>query len=288
MSKNLTSVAVQEFDAEVKHAFQGGGKLREAVTLRTGVTGDSYKFTRMGKGLANQKASQADVTPMDIAHARQTATMANYNAPEYTDIFDQAEVNFDEKQELASCIAMALARREDQIIIDSMLSGVGLTYTASGSIDADTDISNGTTIAAGATGMTLTKLTQTSRWLNERGAPSGDRHMALGAEDVQELLELTEIGSSDYNSIKALVQGDIDTFMGFKMHMIETRKEGGLPTNIAYAWHKSAIGYAVGLDQMTEVNYVAQKTSWLCNGILKSAAVVREGAGVVEVNTDTA
>jgi hypothetical protein len=105
MSKNLTNAAVIEFDSEVKHEYQGMKTLRECVTVRTGVVGESYKFTRMGKGLANQKASQADVTPMDITHSRQMATLSNWNAPEYTDIFDQAEVNFDEKSELAQTIA---------------------------------------------------------------------------------------------------------------------------------------------------------------------------------------
>ena len=88
MSKYLTDAAVIEFDNEVKHEYQGMKTLRECVTIRTNVVGESYKFTRMGKGIANQKASQADVTPMDIGHARQTAVMSNWNAPEYTDIFD--------------------------------------------------------------------------------------------------------------------------------------------------------------------------------------------------------
>ena len=114
MSKFLSNAAVQEFDSEVKHEYQGTETLRECVTNRTGVVGDAYKFTRMGKGLANQKATQADVTPMDITHGRQTANLENWNAPEYTDIFDQAEVNFDEKSELATTIAKAIGRREDQ------------------------------------------------------------------------------------------------------------------------------------------------------------------------------
>ncbi len=68
MSKFLTQAAVIEFDSDVKHEFQGNAGLRSAVTLRTGVVGESYKFARMGKGMANQKASQADVTPMDVDH----------------------------------------------------------------------------------------------------------------------------------------------------------------------------------------------------------------------------
>ena len=62
MSKFLSNAAVQEFDSEVKHEYQGMGKLRNTVALRTNVTGDAYKFTRMGQGLANQKATQAEVS----------------------------------------------------------------------------------------------------------------------------------------------------------------------------------------------------------------------------------
>ena len=116
MSKNLTNAAVIDFDSEVKHEYQGMKTLRECVTQRTNVTGESYKFARMGKGLANQKATQADVTPMDSSYARQTATLQNWNAPEYSDIFDQAEVNFDEKTELAQAIAKAIGAELKEII----------------------------------------------------------------------------------------------------------------------------------------------------------------------------
>ena len=150
MSKNLTNAAVTEFDSEVKHEYQGMKTLRECITVRTGVVGEAYKFTRMGKGLANQKASQADVTPMDISHARQTANLENWNAPEYTDIFDQAEVNFDERSELAQTIAKAIGRREDQIIIDTM---AGVTFATTNDQDADTGFS-----ATVATNLTVKEL----------------------------------------------------------------------------------------------------------------------------------
>lgn len=276
MSKNLSNAAIQEFDSEVKHAYQQSGKLRDCVTTRTGVTGDAYKFTRMGKGLANQKATQADVTPMDIAHNRQTANMENWNAPEYTDIFDQAEVNFDEKQELAKTIANALARRIDQIIIDAFSA---VTYSTT-----PTSIDTGGSIAAGGTQFTVAKLREASKILTDRGVDEGDRYIAFTAEDRQNLLGEEEATSSDYNTIKALVNGQIDSFVGFKFKVIESRDEGGLPSNVAYAWHKSAMGLAVGMDVQTRIDWVAQKTSWLCNGMLKAGAVAREAAGIVEIN----
>ena len=136
MSKVLSSVAVTEFDSLVKHAYQNAGLLKGAVTVRNNVVGDTYKFRNMGKGLANQKSTSDLVTPMDISHDFAIATLSNWNAPEYTDMFDAQTVNFDEKQELASTIASSPGRRCDQLIIDAM--------------DAETT-SAGTVVAGGTT-----------------------------------------------------------------------------------------------------------------------------------------
>jgi hypothetical protein len=272
MSKNLTSGAQQQFDAEVKQAFQTAGSLRDTVTIRNNVVGDIYKFRKMGKGLANQKPSQADVTPMDVTHSLISCTLGNWNAPEYTDIFDQAEVNFDEKSELSATIAGALGRRLDQLIIDALAA----------------EASPAGTIAHGSTGMTLGKVITASKNLNDKGVPSGDRHIAVSADGLEDMLNLSTATSADYVSVKSLMSGDIDTYMGFKWHIIETRSEGGLPyassTWEGFAWHKSAIGMAIGIDIKTEVNYVAQKTSWLCNGVMKAGAVSRDGDGIVSVS----
>lgn len=277
MSKTLSSVAREEFDTEVKQAYQGTSNLRNTVTLRTGVVGGTYKFRSMGKGLANQKASQADVTPMDVSHSTQTATLADWNAPEYTDIFDQAEVNFDEQAELASCIAMAMVRREDQLIIDAA-AAASSTLTVANSVGGSN------------TNLNVAKLRRASKLLNQQGVPMGDRHILVSASGLDGMLGETEATSTDYNSVKALVQGEIDTFVGFKFHIIEDRDEGGLTIDgsldrTSFAYHKSAIGLAVALDMKTEVNYIPQKTSWLANGILKAGAVARDALGIVELTT---
>jgi len=270
MSKYLSDAAITEFDSEVKHAYQGSQTLRQTVTVRTGVKGEAYKFTKMGKGIANQKASQADVTPMDITHSRQTATMENWNAPEYTDIFDQAEVNFDERNELASTIAMALGRRDDQLVIDAAVNS-GTTKT----------------IAAGGVGLTLAKVTQASKKLNDDAVPGMDRTFVHSPAGLENLLNDSTVTNQDYNSVRLLMSGEINTFMGFTWKMIETRDEGGLPIagsdRTCLAYHKAALGLAVNLDAKTEVNYIAQKTSWLCNGIYKAGAVARDAEGIVTV-----
>ena len=272
MSSTLSSAAQQLFDSEVKHAFQTAGSLRNTVTSRNGVVADVYKFRKMGKGLANQKASSADVTPMGIQHSLISCTLENWNAPEYTDVFDAQEVNFDERQELATTIAGALGRRLDQLIIDALAA----------------EASPADTIADGGTGLTLAKLISASKALNDKGVPSSGRHIAVSAAGLEDLLGDSTITSADYNNIRALVMGDINTFMGFQFHTIETRSEGGLTLTLGvregFAWHESAVGLAIGMDIKTEVNYVPQKTSWLANGLMKAGAVSRDGDGVVSIS----
>jgi hypothetical protein len=271
MSKTLSSVAVTEFDSMVKHAYQGSSLLRPAVTVRNNVVGDTYKFRNMGKGLANQKSTSDLVTPMDVTHEFKTATLSNWNAPEYTDMFDAAEVNFDEKQELASTIANSLGRRCDQLVIDAM--DAESTYAA--------------TVAHGSAGLTMAKVIEAQVALRKQGVPNSELFAVVNADGLDGLLSDEKATSGDYQNVKALVNGEIDTLCGFKFVTVEDRAEGGLTvasnTVDSYFFHRSAVGLAIGIDMKTSVDWIADRTSWLCNGALKAGAVSRDGLGIVKV-----
>ena len=275
MSKQLSSVAVTEFDSMVKHAYQGMGLLKGSVTVRNNVVGDTYKFRRQGKGLANQKSTSDLVTPMDVSHEFKTATLTNWNAPEYTDIFDQADVNFDEKQELAMTIAGALGRRCDQLVIDAM--------------DASTPLT--TTVPAGAANLTMSKVIQAQVELRDQGVPNTDLFAVIEAEGLGGLLNDELATSTDYQNIKALVSGEINTLVGFRFIIIETRVEGGLTEAVVGAntivdswfYQRPAVGLAIGIDMKTEINWIAERTSWLSNGMLKAGSTVRDNGGLVKV-----
>ncbi len=273
MSKTLSSVAVTEFDSMVKQAYQGKGVLKPSVTMRNNVVADTYKFRKMGKGLANQKSTSDLVTPMDVSNSLATATLANWNAPEYTDIFDQAEVNFDEKQELAEVIAGALGRRSDQIIIDAM--------------DAGTPDATDITVA---TNLKVANLISAKVALKDQGVGDAELYFVATALGLGGLLNDELITSEDYASVKALVNGSINSFMGFTFNFIETRTEGGLTVaaNIvdSYAYHKASVGCAQGFENKTSIDWVPERTAWLSNGMLKAGAVVRDTGGYVKVQYD--
>ena len=270
MSQNLSSVAKEEFDTEVKHAYQGMKTLRDTVKFRGGVIGDKYDFRTMGKGLAHLRTgSSADVVPMNINYSLKVATLLDYEAPEYTDIYDAKTVNFDEVVELAQTIAGAMGRRDDQSIINAL----ALTTN---------------TIGAGTQPMNLATITAASKQLNKVEAPMSDRFFVITEGGLDNLLNDPVITSVDFNTVKLLMNGEIDTFMGFKFKIIGSgRVEGGLPlattVRSGFAYHKAAIGHAVGIDMATRVDYVPHKASWLSMGSWKAGSVAIDFEGIVEV-----
>lgn len=281
MSVNLSSVAVTQFDDMVKHAFQTAGLLRNTVTIRNGVVGDTYKFRKMGKGIATQRTvSSADVTPMDIAHSLITCSLTNWDADDYTDIFDKAEVNFDEVNELATTIAGALGRRLDQLIIDALGAATGIAGTV------------GTDIGGTGTGMNIDKILKAKKYLDAQGVGAGNRFMLVSAAGLEHLLGETKVTSSDYNTVKALVAGDINTFAGFNFKLIEERAEGGLGLSsglrTGFAYSMDAVGLAIGMDISTKVDWIAHKKSWLSAGQMKAGSVARDVLGIVKIQSTEA
>lgn len=276
MSKTLDVAAIAEFDAVVKHEYQGMGKLRPTVRVKTGVVGATHRFPKMGKGIATKRVPQTDVVPMNIQHTNATATLEDWNAAEFTDIFDQAKTNVDERRELAVTIAGAITRREDQLVIDALEA-------------AATTLTVDTNVGGAATDLNSAKARRAKRLLDAGGVPAGNRTFVHSAVGLEAMLGQTDVTSSDFNSIKALVDGEFDTWLGFKWMMIEDRDEGGLTLaatlRTSFAYHQQSTGLAVGIDFTTEVNYIPVKTSWLANGLFSAGAIAIDGDGIVEITS---
>ena len=281
MAISLSNAFVTLFDAEVKQAYQGKAMLVGAVRQRRNVEGSTVKFPKVGKGVATARVTQTDVTPMNVGFSTVTCTMSDWNAAEYSDIFSQAKVNFEERSELSQVVGAAIGRRQDQLILDA-LAAASSTGTVANSI-------GGTT-----TNMNISKLREAAKILNTKNVPSEGRHIIIHANSLASMLEQTSVTSSDFNTVKALVQGEISTYMGFQFHILGDRTEGGLPIDgssdrTLYAFHRDAIGYAEGIAPKTEVNYIPEKTSWLINAIFSAGSVAIDVDGIVKITArDTA
>jgi hypothetical protein len=200
--------------------------------------------------------------------------MEDYIAAEYSDIFQQSHINFDERSELVQVVSKSIARRMDQIMIDALNAATGTSTVA-------------TTIGGSGTNMNIEKLRATAKAMNEKNVPSEGRNLLMHASQLDALLGETEITSQDFASVKALVQGEINTFMGFNILTMGDRDEGGIPkpsTRTCFAWHKDSMGYAESMAQKTEVNYVPEKTSFLVSSMFSAGSVAIDGEGIVKIS----
>ena len=276
MAVSLSNAFVTLFDAEVKQAYQGVAKLVPAVRQRRGVEGSTVKFPKVGKGIATARVPQSDVTPMNVGFSTVTATMQDWNAAEYSDIFSQAKVNFDERNELVKVVANAIGRRQDQLILNALAgSSTSLVVTED---EGGTD-----------TGLNVAKLRAAKKALDKNNVPMDNRHMIIHANSLSSLLAETAVTSADFNTVRALVSGELNTFLGFTFHTIGDRDEGGLPVASSerklWAFHRDAVGYAEGIAPRTEINYIPEKTSWLVNAVFSAGAIAIDAEGIVEIQT---
>tara|TARA_S200002703_G_C3761650_1_gene234432 strand:- start:123 stop:956 length:834 start_codon:yes stop_codon:yes gene_type:complete len=274
MAVGISNAFVQLFDAEVKQAFQSSRALAGLTRERTNVEGNQVKFPKIGKGTATVRVPQTDVTPLNVTYSQVTATMSDYIAAEYSDIFSQQKVNFDERRELVQVVGNAIGRRMDQLVIDALNA-------------SSTSLTVATTIGGAGTNMNIEKLIEAKKLLDANNVPSEGRCMIIHANNLAGMLGETEITSSDFATVKALVSGEVDTFMGFKFVTLGDRDEGGLPipsTRTCFAFHKDAMGMGIGMNQKSEINYVPEKTSFLVSSMFSAGAVAIDDEGIVKIS----
>ena len=273
MAQNVTAAFVTLFESEVKQAYQAESILRGTMRTRTNVQGNTVKFPKIGKGVATIRVPQTDVTPLNVTYNQVDLSMSDYIAAEYSDIFHQSHINFDERRELVEVVSKSIARRLDQLCIDAMVGSAGSTVL--------------TGVGGATSNMNLAKLRATAKAFNEKNVPAEGRYLLMHASQLDALLGETETTSSDFATVKALVRGEISAFMGFNILTIGDRDEGGLPkpsTRSCFAWHKDAMGYAESMAQKTEVNYIPEKTSFLVSSMFSAGAKAIDSEGIVQIN----
>jgi hypothetical protein len=83
-----------------------------------------------------------------------------------------------------------------------------------------------------AVNLNLNALRRAKKILDENEVDENEpRHWAVSASQIESLLNVVEITDSDFNTVKALVRGEVDTYMGFEF--IRTQRLPRLDANIA-------------------------------------------------------
>ena len=252
MSTQITTAFVEQYKSNVFHlAQQKGSRLRGAVKSET-VTGTSHYFERIGATAAQVRTTRHSNTPqIDTPHSRRKVTLADYDWADLIDQEDKVRMLISPQSEYAKAGAYAMGRAMDDAII-AAASG-----NAFGGVAGATSIAlpAGQKIAVGTSSLSVAKLISAKEILDASDVdPDEQKYLVCSAKEITSLLGDNKVTSADFNSVKALVAGQIDTFMGFKFIRTERIAQDGSGDNLALAFTQSAIGLALGKDISTRIS----------------------------------
>jgi hypothetical protein len=256
MSTQVTTAFVQQYSANVQMLSQQmGSRLRDAVRVEN-VVGKNAFFDQVGAATAQLRTTRhADTPQIDTPHARRRVSLADYEYADLIDDQDKVRMLIDPTSAYAMAAAAAMGRAMDDVIISA---ATGTAYTGETGSTA-TALPAGQQIAAGGADMTVAKLREAKKILDLSDVdPSIPRYIAVGPNQIEALLGDTNVTSSDFNTVKALVQGEVNQFMGFNFIMTNRLAISG-STRSCFAWAEDGIAIGVGKDVNARIDERADK-----------------------------
>lgn len=265
MPESITEIYVQQYQNTMRLLCQQAESRLEGTTIPpVKMEGEYLYWERLGATEAIELVTRHDDTPnIEQDHSRRRSTATPYVWATLLDRKDAARMLVDPKGPYQQAAKNAMNRRKDRII----LAALGGNAFAGPSGGTTVPLPARQHIGAGGVGMTIAKLLNAKQLLDESEAPTEGRYFVCPSESIIDLLGTTEITNADYNSVRALVAGQIDTFLGFKFIQTELIYLENASTTAAwfnYAYCKGAIGYGnieeitVRLTERSDKNYAWQ------------------------------
>jgi hypothetical protein len=257
MSNQITTAFVQQYSNNVALLSQQKGSLLRGTVDVESVIGKHSYFEQVGSVTAQKRVTRHSDTPqIDTPHARRRVSLVDYEYADLIDNQDKIRTLIDPTSSYALAAAYALGRAQDDEIIASIS---GTAYTGeTGSTSVPLPVAQKITEASTG-GMTIAKLRQAKEILDLGNVdPSIPRFIALSPKQVTDFLGTTEVTSSDYNTVKALANGEINSFLGFNF-IVSNRLSISASKRLCLAWAMDGVKMALGQDIMTRIDERSDK-----------------------------
>jgi len=259
MSTQITTAFVNQFSSNVQMLSQQmGSLLRNAVDVET-VNGEKAFFDQVGSAAAVLRTSRHADTPLiETPHSRRMVTMSDYEYADLIDDQDKVRLLVDPTSTYSRAAAAAMGRAMDDAIIAAAL-GTALTGKDGGTSTAFATATN--QIAASATGLTLAKLISAKEILDSGDVdPSIPRYIVVSPKQITNLLNSTTVTSSDFNTVKALAMGEINSFVGFNFIVSNRLGVDGSSARRVIAFAGDGIKLAIGREPVARIDERADKS----------------------------
>lgn len=289
MSTSIDTAFITSYEAKVHEVFQRQGSyLKDAVRVKDGVRGSTAVFQKVGKGTATTKARHGVITPMNQDHTAPSVTLQDFFAGDWVDKLDEAKININERDVVASGGAMALGRKvDDQIttVLDTTTQGaVTITLTSKNTV-----LGTATEFAEAA-------------WAND--IPNDGMVYAVVTPRMwSNLLQLDQFSRAEWVGSDGMTfrQGPtIGKARWKEWNGVKWKMQTGLPgaggaTAKIFLWHKMAVGYAVaesagniaGNEAVgADITWHGDRHAHFVNHFMSGNAVMIDDTGVIEGSHD--
>ena len=263
MSVQITTAMVEQYKGNVEHLVQQkGSRLRSSVSVET-VTGKNAFFEQIGSTAAQLRTSRhADTPRMDTPHARRRVSLEDYDWADLIDSEDRIRLLIDPQGPYATAASNALGRAIDSAIVSAadgtaftgVAGGTSTSYAAANTVDVQVGVS-----PAADTGLNVGKLRAAKSVLDSNEAEDEDRYCIINAKQLQNLLAETEVTSSDFATVKALVSGQVDSFLGFQFIRTELIGTDSNSDHKVLFWQKAGMKLAMGAEPTIKISERADK-----------------------------
>ena len=199
-----------------------------------------------------------DTPLVNVPHDRRRVSLRDFDWAELIDRPDRIRLLIDPTSPYSQNASFALGRKMDEIILEAMFNSVSTGKTGSSTVTfpAGQQIAVNFVESGSATnsGLTIGKLRKAKQMLDASETdPADPRYIVVTAKQITDLLQTTEVTSADFNSVKALVQGDVNTFMGFEFVRTELVNTDASSHRRVPCFTKSGMLLAVGQDVNVDI-----------------------------------
>lgn len=255
MSDQITTAFVQQYRNNVTFLLQQNSSLFREAVMNTVQAAEFEYHERIGATSMVENTSRHGDTPLIYTpHDRRRLSLRDFDWADLIDKKDKIRTLIDPTSPYAINASMAAMRQQDDIIIEAFYATAQTGKTGTGSVAFDSTnmrvaINYVESGGAANSGLTIGKLRRARTLLRTREVMKDDPwNIGVSPEQIQDLLQTTSVTSSDFNTIKALVQGEVNSFMGFQF--IESNRLTELATNQRRCpfWIKSGMLFASGQE----------------------------------------
>jgi len=272
MSQQVTEAFVQQYSANVMHLSQQKGSRLEGTVRKETQKGKSQFFDRVGQVAAVLRVGRHSSTPqLDTPHSRRMVTLADYEWADLVDDQDKIRMLIDPTSEYAMAAAWAFGRSKDDVIIAASLGNAIAGETGTTPVAHPNSQKYAANDGSALSNLNVRTLIAVKRLMDQREV-EGKRYIAVTASQIESLLGQTQVTSADFNTVQALVKGEVNSFMGFEFIRLErlalttsttaTAATGVVGSGVAltgtnracFAWAEQGLLMSTGEDFVTKMS----------------------------------